>query len=313
MEPGALEVVPACDGGKGGPVELSCRRRPPRRTPRSTRCRHPSSSTSCHDWEASSNARLGHLAAEPDALPQSELLGHALEVGQQVGLRREPRHPVVGLREGEAVELVRHVHPAARVHVLEPGATDLVVLLEDCHVHAGLAEPVGRGQARGPGTDDGTTERTTGVPQVPRRTPRVGAGQPQLLDQERLPLVGGARHRPRTRRRPRRSSVVAARARPTPDAAWARQASAAMRRASSSCSGVRPRPGTSIWDWSGASSGRSSERSPVRCATAHRRGWTSAAAKAASTHARAGMAGLRADGTPVAVVPLVIPTHHREA
>ena len=90
---------------------------------------------------------LGHLAPEADALPQAQVLGRPLEVGQQVGLGREAGDPVVGLREGEAVELVGDVNPAARVDVLEPRAAHVAVLLEHRHGHAGLAQPVRRGQA----------------------------------------------------------------------------------------------------------------------------------------------------------------------
>ena len=74
--------------------------------------------------------RLAHLGVEADAPPQLELLGHVLEVGQQVGLGGEPRRPVVGLCEGEALELVGHVDVAPGVDVLEPRAPDLAVLLE---------------------------------------------------------------------------------------------------------------------------------------------------------------------------------------
>ena len=66
---------------------------------------------------------------------------------------------------------------------------------------------------------------------------------------------------------------------------------------------VSPRPGTSICSWSGANSGRSSDRSPVRCATAHRSGCTSATAKAAATRCRVErgrgvFAGVRVGATP---------------
>ncbi len=191
VEPGALEFVTPCDRGKGGSVELSGGTHHRVERLRRVRAVTPAQGQ-LPRLGGLVDAGLGHGAVEADALHQSQRRAHVSQVGQQVGLRREARRPVVGLREREAVELVGHVHPAAGVHVLEPGATDVVVLLEDSHVHAGLTKPVGRGEARGAGPDHGTPERPSGFPQVPRRPPRVGAGQPQLLDEERLPLLGRA-------------------------------------------------------------------------------------------------------------------------
>ena len=70
-----------------------------------------------------------------------------------------------------------------------------------------------------------------------------------------------------------------------PAARWSASAAPASARAADSSSGPRPRPGTSSWSWSGANSSRSNDRSPVRWATAHRSGWTSAAAQAACSRA----------------------------
>ena len=136
---------------------------------------------------------LGHLRREADALAQPQLLAHPLQVGQQIRLRREARHPVVGLGEGEAVELVRHVDTAARVDVLEPGAADVRVLLVDHDLHARLAQPVRRRQARGARADHGAAEATAHVVEVPRGPPGIGPLEGQLLHQEGLPLLRGVR------------------------------------------------------------------------------------------------------------------------
>ena len=140
-------------------------------------------------------ASLGHLAAEADALAQAEILGGALQVGQQVGLRREAGGPLVGLREGEAVQLIRHIDAAARVDVLEPGAADVAVLLEQRHCDAGLAQAVRRRQARRTGTDHGAPEATVtaDVGRVPRRFPWIAAGKREFLGQEPVPVCGGLR------------------------------------------------------------------------------------------------------------------------
>ena len=68
-----------------------------------------------------------------------------------------------------------------------------------------------------------------------------------------------------------------------PEARCPDSAARASARASASAASPRPRPGTSSCVWSGSNGSRSNERSPVRCATAHRSGCTSAAAQAAAT------------------------------
>ena len=106
-------------------------------------------------------------------------------------MRGESGGPIVGLREGEAVELVGNVDPAPGIDVLEPGATHVTVLLEHGHVHPGLAQPVGRREPRGAGPDDATAESATAVGDPPRRGAGVGALERELFDQELLP--GGGR------------------------------------------------------------------------------------------------------------------------
>ena len=136
-------------------------------------------------------AGLGHLAAEADALRQSQILGRRLEVGQQIGLGREAGDPVVRLREREAVELVRDVDTAARVDVLQPGAAHVTVLLEHGDRHAGLTQPVGRRHSGGARSDNGAPEGTLALGEAPRWFPRVAPLQRQLLGQEALPMIGG--------------------------------------------------------------------------------------------------------------------------
>ena len=266
MEGRALEVVTPGDRGEGGSVELVRWRRPPRRTSPSSACRRPRGGRAPTTGEASSKRASVTSQAKRMHSTRPERLAHVSQVGQQVGLGREARRPVVGLREREAVELVGHVDPAAGVDVLEPGATDVVVLLEDSDLDAGLAKPVGRGEARGAGPDHGTAERAV---RFPAGATTAGSGRcrptPAPRSRNGLPVLGRRRRRPgtRSRRVPRRQvGSCRARARARSRRGVGNQASAARRRASSSCSGVRPRPGTSIWDWSGANSGRSTERSP---------------------------------------------------
>ena len=104
----------------------------------------------------------------------------------------EAGDPVVGLREREAVELVGHVDATARVDVLQPGAAHVGVLLEHRDLHPGLAQAVRRRQARGTRTDDRAAEGAADLAQTPRRFPRVGPLERELLGQEALPVLGGA-------------------------------------------------------------------------------------------------------------------------
>ena len=164
------------------------------------RRRRPPRSTSCHAPPVVVEARLGHLASEADALAQPELLGHALEVGQQVGLGREARHPVVGLREGEAVELVGHVDPAAGVHVLEPGAADVVVLLEDGDRRR---RPGGAGAPR-PGPRRRRRSRHNGTtPRRPAGATSAAAGRCRAAPAPRRGTPPTGRSRPSPTRKPK--------------------------------------------------------------------------------------------------------------
>ena len=213
--------------------------------------------------------------------PSPRSFGRRLEVGQQIGLGREARDPVVGLGEGEAVELVGDVDAAARVHVLEPGAAHVAVLLEHRDRHPGLAQPVRRRQAGGAGADDGAAEVAPDVVDVPRGLPRVAALERELLGQEALPVLGGAGAPTRNPKMRRRSPGVSLMVGPARGQVvrQARRPPAHVPRPSPRGRGRSP--GTSSWSWSGANSSRSNDRSPVRCATAQSSGCTSAAAQAA--------------------------------
>ena len=282
MEGRAGEALLSRDGRERRAVELPDRADDPVERPRSSRCRRPARTVSDHSRAVVVEAGLGHLAPEADALPQLEVLGRRLEVGQQVGLGREAGDPVVGLGEGEAVELVGDVDAAARVHVLEPGAAHVAVLLEHRDRHTGLAQPVCRRQPRGAGPDDGAAERRRRRRSVRHEgSPRVGAFERELLGQEALPVLGRAGSRPGTRRCCRRSSGVSAMVGPARGQVVRQRGGGQPHAPLPPASGPRPRPGTSSCSWSGANSSRSSDRSPVRCATAQSSGCTSAAAQAA--------------------------------
>ena len=211
-------------------------------------------------------AGLGHLAAETDALAEVQLLGRRLQVGQQVGLGREAGDPVVGLGEREAVELVGHVDPAARVDVLQPGAAHVGVLLEHGDLHPGLAQAVRGRQARGARPDDRAPERAADVGQTPRRFPRVGPLEGELLGQEALPVLG--------RRRRRRGTRRSAATRPAPG-----------------CGRAGPRPG-------GPTAPRRRARAPRPPARAPGRARARAAAPGRERSPHAGATGRRSGAPP---------------
>ena len=217
----------------------------------------------------SDQRRRQHLGAEPDVVAQAEVVGAATEVVEQHVLRREVERPVVALREGVAVDVVRVVDAATRIGVLEPGAADVVVLLEDDEVDAGLLQPVGGEQARHARADDDDAELGVGrdVGLVPGRAAAVFAEQRELLFEQRHVLrhVGAADdelHDPRqlvVRRRRRRATTVVAESRERRERERARLAC---------CSSFSPPWGSAMSIGSGRSSSRSNERSPVTYASA---------------------------------------------
>ena len=99
----------------------------------------------------------------------------------------EVERPVVALRERVAVVVVRVVDPAARIRVLEPGAADVGVLLDDHVVDAGLREPVRGEEARHARADDDDAEVGVGgeVGLAPLRAAPVVAAERELLLEQR--------------------------------------------------------------------------------------------------------------------------------
>ena len=189
VERGSSERLPALQGGKRRPVELA------HRADDRVECMGPLGPVAvAHRQRPHAGlvveARLGHLGREADAVPEPQPLGHPLQVRQQVGLRREPRDPVVGLGEGEAVELIGHVDTAPGVDVLEPGAAHVAVLLEHRDRDAGLSHPVRRSQTRSARPDHGAAERATHLVHVPCGPAGIAPRQGELLHEEGGPLVG---------------------------------------------------------------------------------------------------------------------------
>ena len=198
----------------------------------------------------------------------AELVDAAAEVGVQLGLRRVEVRPVVALGERVAVVVVGDVHPAARVGVLLPGAADVVVLLEDRVVDAGLLrggsaamiplipEPTmatwnGRSRASSPWRHCGA-----------RRSLPCRASSSTSISMYSSIGTPPARNSTIVCRSASSSTVVAPASRNRPSA------SAARSRIAACCSGVSPAcSGSAISAGSMRSSGRSSDRSPVMYAS----------------------------------------------
>ena len=153
-----------------------------------------------------------HLGVEADVVADAELGGAVAEVLQQHVLRREVVGPVGLLGARVAVEVVRRVDPRPGVGVLEPGAADVAVLLDDRAGDARLLQPSRRHDARHPRADDDHAQRPPGVDllHAPTRRPRVPVGEGQLLDQQRQVVVAHGLadeevdHTPQASRRRRR-------------------------------------------------------------------------------------------------------------
>ena len=84
-------------------------------------------------------ARFEHFRGQPNVVPDVEFGCDPVEVVEQDVLAREVLRPVVGC-ERVRVGVVRAVHAAARISVLEPGAADVRVLVDDGVADAGLLE-----------------------------------------------------------------------------------------------------------------------------------------------------------------------------
>lgn len=135
-----------------------------------------------------------HLGAEPDVSAQVEVVGVALEIGQQLAVVWIVR-PVVGHREvGELGERPRRDQVGAGVHRAAvvppvPGTADAGLPLVAVDTEAVLGEVLDGGQAAGSGADD-----ADGVAPVGDRATVVAAGQCGRL---RIgpAVLGGGRHR----------------------------------------------------------------------------------------------------------------------
>jgi hypothetical protein len=139
-------------------------------------------------------ARLG---AEADVLLHTEVAGAVAEVPVEHPLVGVVERPVVPLRKGVAVVVVRVVDSATRIRVLVPGAADVVVLLDDGVGDAGLLEPVRGEDARHAGADDQHGEVAVGIEVglAPLRAAAVVTPQRELLLQQRHVVVHvGAAH-----------------------------------------------------------------------------------------------------------------------
>ena len=88
-------------------------------------------------------ARLPHLCLEADVLAQVIFVRSALEIAQQHILRGVMIGPVVVRLEAERIHVVRIVHAAAGIGVLEPGAANFGILLDHIEGNACLLEADG--------------------------------------------------------------------------------------------------------------------------------------------------------------------------
>jgi len=100
-----------------------------------------------------------NLGAEADMGAKAEVGGAALDVVEDFGLRREEPGPVRVGREGEAVEVRRHIAGGARIGVLTPGSADPLRPLEDEDVgEASLTRLMGESDAGEARSDDNEVE-----------------------------------------------------------------------------------------------------------------------------------------------------------
>ena len=124
------------------------------------------------------------LGLEGDLAAQVIAIGHAAEVLQQDRLGGEVLRPVVVGLKAVGVDVVGGVHPATRIGVLEPGAADVGVLVEDLVAHASLAEANAGEQAGHAGADDEDVHlRGAGLEarRFPDRRLGIGLGQAELV------------------------------------------------------------------------------------------------------------------------------------
>ena len=210
------------------------------------------------------------------------MIGALAEVVVEHALRAVVERPVVALRERVAVVVVRVVHSTARILGLEPGAADVVVLVENRERHARLLQPVRGEDARHAGADDDHADVDAWRQRVglPRRRPTVLALVGQLLLEQRQ-VVGHAFTTDRVLRHPQQRLVRRRWRGHAAAVAIAQPArSARAQRISACCSSVKPLNGRLSINGSGRRSSRSSDMSPVRYARAGSSGASSAASSA---------------------------------
>jgi len=116
--------------------------------------------------------RVDHLMAEAEVRQETEAHGAAAQVVPDLGLGREGAAPVGVGREGERVQVGRHVAGGARVRVVAPRPADVVGALEhDEVVDPALFQPDRQSQTRKTRADDGHAHVRNG----PRRSGRRGS------------------------------------------------------------------------------------------------------------------------------------------
>ena len=137
--------------------------------------------------------RTHDLGREPHPIGDAVLVEAPLEVRLQLGLLGEELGPGVVGCERVRVEVVADVDAAPGIAVLEPGATDPGVLLDDRELDAGLGETDAGEQARHTGPDHDHSEtagRTTADVDVFGLDAGIDTVELELLQQHRQVLVG---------------------------------------------------------------------------------------------------------------------------
>ena len=236
VKPGALEGVPACESGKRGPVELSrrahhCVELLARLVPSASGRRGPAARRLVV-------ARLGHLAAEADAIaePEAPSPSPGGRPGGRVGPRSvRPSRWSARRRSCRAGSARRPGSPGTRSRARCPRRRRSSRTRSPSRPPGGAGAPPPGPRPRPRSPHNGT------VPPDVARDATSGAGGP-------CPASASSSVRnasQRSVRRPRRGIRESAAARHgvswrsgAPSAAWATSASAARRRASSICSGA---------------------------------------------------------------------------
>ena len=118
---------------------------------------------------SSSQAASSTAVSKTNRSRVPDSLGDLLDVGLDLRLRGEGHRPVGVGREGEGVELARHVAGRAGVGVVAPGAADVGALLDDDEVALAVLLQLDRGAQTGePGADDQVLDGPVGVRRLGR-------------------------------------------------------------------------------------------------------------------------------------------------